>query len=227
MKTLFTVLFISLAVYSNSQTCNDFYNFKTGTTIEYIHNNAKGKMESVSKMTVTDVTTENGVVAMKTSNSYFDDKEKETYNFQQTYYCQDGNITFDMSSMFDPKVMEGYKDMQVKMESDKLDLPNTLTIGQTLKEGSATMTIFNQGIKMMTMNVRVYNRKVEAKESITVPAGTYECYKITYDVESKVLFKVQAKSTEWYAKGVGLVKQETYDSKGKITGSQELKSYKN
>jgi len=128
--------------------------------------------------------------------------------------------------MFDPKTMEGYKDMQVSLTSDKLDLPNNLTVGQTLKEGTATMVISNQGMKLMTMNIHVYNRKVETKETITVPAGTYECFKITYDVESKVIFKVQGIAAEWYAKGIGMVKQETYDSKGKITGSTLLKSFK-
>jgi len=177
-------------------------------------------------MTVTDVSNDNGVVSLKTDNVFYDDKDKETYKFQQTYFCQDGVISFDMSNMFDPKTMEGYKDMQVSLTSDKLDLPNNLTVGQTLKEGTATMVISNQGMKLMTMNIHVYNRKVETKETITVPAGTYECFKITYDVESKVIFKVQGKAAEWYAKGIGMVKQETYDSKGKITGSTLLKSFK-
>lgn len=226
MKTIYFVLFCLISFEISAQQCNDFYSYKTGTSIEYIHNNAKGKLESVSRMTVSDVSTQNGVVSLKTDNVFYDDKEKETYKFQQTYYCQDGNITFDMSNMFDPKTLESYKDMQVTMTSDKLDLPNSLSVGQTLKEGIATMVISNQGMKLMTMTVRVYNRKVESQETITVPAGSYNCYKITYDVESKVMFKVQGKAAEWYAKGVGMVKQETYDAKGKITGSTLLKSIK-
>jgi hypothetical protein len=86
------------------------------------------------------------------------------------------------------------------------------------------MTISNQGVKMMTMTVVVTNRKVEAVENITVPAGTYECYKITYDIESKMMFKVQTKAVEWYSMNIGLVKSETYDQKGKLAGSSELKS---
>ncbi|HOU99007.1 MAG TPA: hypothetical protein PLP65_09195 [Bacteroidales bacterium] len=226
MKTIYFLLSCLISIQVSAQNCNDFYSFKTGTSIEYIHNNAKDKMESISKMTVSDVSTTDGIVTLKTDNVFYDDKEKETYKFQQTYYCQDGNITFDMSNMFDPKTMEGYKDMQVSMTSDKLDLPNSLSVGQTLKEGNATMVISNQGMKLMTMSVHVFNRKVDSQETITVPAGTYNCYKITYDVESKVMFKIQGKAAEWYAKGVGMVKQETYDSKGKITGSTLLKSIK-
>lgn len=194
MKTIFITLISFISINLTAQNCNDFYSFKTGNCIEYIHNNAKGKMESISKMTISDVSTNEGIVSFKTDNVYFDDKEKETYTFQQTYYCQDGIISFDMNNMFDPKTMEGYKDKQVSLTSDKLDLPSSLSVGQTLKDGNATMIISNQGTKLMTMTIHVYNRKVEANETISVPAGTYDCFKITYDVESKVLFKIQGKA---------------------------------
>lgn len=226
LKTTLMTLISLISINLTAQNCNDFFSFKKGNCIEYIHNNAKGKTESISKMTISDVSINEGIITLKTDNVYYDDKEKETYTFQQTYYCQDGIISFDMSNMFDPKTMEGYKDMQVSLTSDKLDLPNSLSVGQTLKEGNATMIVSNQGMKLMTMTIRVYNRKVEANETISVPAGTYDCFKITYDVESKVLFKIQGKAAEWYAKGIGMVKQETYDNKGKLTGSTLLKSIK-
>ena len=90
MKTIYFLLSCLISIQVSAQNCNDFYSFKTGTSIEYIHNNAKGKMESISKMTVSDVSTTDGIVTLKTDNVFYDDKEKETYKFQQTYYCQDG-----------------------------------------------------------------------------------------------------------------------------------------
>ena len=36
----------------------------------------------------------------------------------------------------------------------------------------------------MDMSIKIYNRKVEAKEDITTPAGNFSCYKISYDMES-------------------------------------------
>ncbi len=69
----------------------------------------------------------------------------------------------------------------------------------------------------MNMNVIIENRKVEAKETITTPAGTFECYKISSEISSKVAFVNQKfKSVDWFAKGVGMVRTETYDKKGKL-----------
>jgi hypothetical protein len=34
--------------------------------------------------------------------------------------------------------------------------------------------------------------------------------------------KVKAKSAEWYAKGIGVVKNESYDKEGKIQSHTEL-----
>lgn len=40
------------------------------------------------------------------------------------------------------------------------------------------------------------------------------------------MFTVAAKSTEWIAKKVGIVRSETYDKNGKLTGYMVLTSMK-
>jgi hypothetical protein len=76
----------------------------------------------------------------------------------------------------------------------------------------------------MTMVVKVYDRKVEAVEDVTTPAGTFSCYKLSYTVESKTMFTIIAKSTDWIAKRVGVVRSESFDKNGKLTGYMVLKS---
>ncbi|MCB0580266.1 MAG: hypothetical protein KDD10_13265, partial [Phaeodactylibacter sp.] len=65
--------------------------------------------------------------------------------------------------------------------------------------------------------------KVEAFEAVTTPAGTFECVKITEDVDSKMAFvNTTGKNKSWYAKNIGLVRQEVFDEKGKLLVRQEL-----
>lgn len=220
---LASLLFVSYGVFS--QECKGLMSMQPKSALEFLHFNAKGKQESSHKTVIASNTTENGVITVVTENTYYDDKSKEVYKANQTYTCKDGVFSFDMGNMFDPAVMAGYQSMEVKLVSDRMDFPTTLTEGQTLNNGTATMTISNQGMKMMTMTTVVSNRKVEKKESVTVPAGTFECYKLTYDVETKIMFKVQAKCADWYCPELGIVKSESFDSKGKLTGSMQLKSY--
>ena len=62
---------------------------------------------------------------------------------------------------------------------------------------------------MMNMVVKIYDRKVEALEEITTPAGIFSCYKMTSTIETKTMFTMVAKSNEWMARKVGPVKSET------------------
>ena len=78
----------------------------------------------------------------------------------------------------------------------------------------------------MNMSVRISNRKVEAQEDITTPAGTFKCFKITYDVDSKVIFKTQGKGVEWISQQVGTVRTESHDSKGKMLSYSLLSEIK-
>jgi hypothetical protein len=75
------------------------------------------------------------------------------------------------------------------------------------------------------MYVNLSNRKCAAIESVTTPAGTFECYKITQDVEAKAIVKVLATDITWLAEGVGVVKSESYDKKGKLMGSSQLTKF--
>ena len=77
----------------------------------------------------------------------------------------------------------------------------------------------------MTMKFDIKNRKVEKKESITTPAGTFVCYKVTYDMDMKVLMRRSMKTAEWLAPGVGVVKTETYNQKGELEGYTELTKF--
>ena len=74
----------------------------------------------------------------------------------------------------------------------------------------------------MTMNMEVYDRKVEGFESITTPAGTFECVKVTYKARTKmgtaIPINVNISGAEWFAKGTGIVRTESYDKKDKLTG---------
>lgn len=63
-------------------------------------------------------------------------------------------------------------------------------------------------------------------ETITTPAGTYNCVKYSSDTEvSSTMFKSKSKSTMYMAKNVGMVKMESYDDKGKLQSKQLLTSF--
>ena len=68
----------------------------------------------------------------------------------------------------------------------------------------------------------IYNRKVEAEEEISTKAGTFKCFKISYDILTDAMIDIKGSAIEWIAKDVGAVRTESYNKKGKLTGYSEL-----
>lgn len=227
MKTLTLIsVFFGIFFQSIAQDCVFYCPVKEGTITETKHYNAKDKLQSTDKQTILSKTVNGSDVAVTVKSESYDEKDKLQYSKNLTFECKNGIFYFDMQNMLDPQAMSGYKDMQVKITAKNLEMPQKLVPGTTMADGNMQVQLSNQGMTLMNMTVNVTNRKIEASEKITTPAGTFDCYKITYDVETKMMFKVQSKGVEWIAKEVGVVRSESYDSKGKLMGYSVLSAIK-
>jgi hypothetical protein len=96
-----------------------------------------------------------------------------------------------------------------------------MNTGDQLKDGAFTMDIDNNGLKQ-SISMNITERKVESKESVTTPAGTWDCYKISY--KGKMNIKTMGigmllnfDGTEWFAPGFGVVKTESKNGSTAIT----------
>jgi hypothetical protein len=77
----------------------------------------------------------------------------------------------------------------------------------------------------MNMIMDIVDRKVEAAESMTTPAGTFDCMKLTQTEKMDMgMMKTTSSSKEWLAMGIGIVRQEHYNDKGELTGYMILTS---
>ena len=216
--TLICTLFICFSSISQS-TCSTYYPFEEGAKFEITSFNKKGKKESVVNYEIT--TIENNVATIKTKIS--DAKGKEVTTTKYSVTCNGNSISIDFKSLMNPDLFKQYKDVDMEMSGTNVEFPNNLKVGQTLKDANLKMTMNMSGIKM-NMTVDMLNRKVDAKESVTTAAGTFNCFVISYNTEMKMGMKMSFKIKEWIAEGVGVVKSETYNKKGKSMGYSELTS---
>lgn len=75
----------------------------------------------------------------------------------------------------------------------------------------------------MKVSFDLSNGKYEGFEKVTVPAGTFDCLKISYKIKANVLYLPQTQYiTQWYAKGIGLVKEEIANKKKELTQTRLL-----
>jgi len=222
-KLLFTtvlVMFIGI-VSIKAQDCTYYFPVKVGSSMEIKNYNDKDKLTGSAKSKVLDHTGN----TIKYTSEVFDNKDKSISKGNFEIRCENNEAIVDMSSYMKGFNKDAFKGMDVKVDSKAMSIPPSLSVGQKLNDGEVTMKISNQGVDVMTIFTKIYNRKVEALEDITTPAGKFKCAKITYDIESKSVMLMRTKGIEWISTKVGVVRTESYDQKGKLTSYSVLSSF--
>jgi len=100
-----------------------------------------------------------------------------------------------------------------------------LSVGQTLKNASLKGEGAS-GPLAIVINMLISNRKVESQEKLTIPAGTFDAYKISSDMNMETKMglgvKMDFHTISYRAPGVLWdLKSETY-RKGKLMATTEL-----
>lgn len=228
IRTLLTGVLLGFLGFSvSAQDCEAFYPMNEGAFLETKSYNEKDKLLGTSRMTVLEKQTAGNRISVLFNVKTLDEKDKELLNSQMEVYCEDGVFYVDMKKFLDQTTLQSFEGMEMVVESENMEFPSDLQPGQSLSDARINVVVRNSGINVLNMNVWVTNRKVEGMEDITTPAGTFSCYKISSDIETKMMIKISARSVEWYAKNVGVVRSESYNSKGKLTGYTMLTSFSN
>lgn len=214
------ILFLAVLGAKAQTTCSNYYPFEEGTTFQITLYDGKEKQAGVMDYLVKEATDNTAIFAYE----MHDEKGKMITASEYAITCTANGVSIDFKSLAAPGTMEQYKDMEMEMTGTDLILPNNLSVGQSLPDSEMLMTIKMAPINMK-MNTNVFNRKVEGRENLTTPAGTFDCYVISFDSEAKMGFKVSSSGKQWIAEGVGMVKQESYNKKGKLTGISLLTAF--
>ncbi len=223
--TVLFVLFIALIANIFSQDCAFYYPKTKDAILEYKSYDKKNSLTGITKHQVKDIAQSGNAVSATIKVEAYDKKEKFLGTNEFTVKCEGGTYYIDMKNYMNSQALAAYEDMDIKIESDNLEIPSSLKVGDQLDDGSLMITVSSSGMKLMTMTTNITNRKVEAKEKITTEAGTFNCLKISYDLTTKMMMTMNMRATEWYAKDVGMVKSESYTD-GSLSGTTILTAIK-
>ena len=203
--TLAAVFTLSITALSAQE---PFFLNKVGAQAEYAMKNATGSIMFYAKSVVTSIDT------------------KDASDYTIVYTTE--SLAADKSSMGAPatmkvKVKHGTVEMApphggmgATIEGNLPSYPADLAVGQT----------FEYEFKMKIMGIGSSTKgkdRVVARENITTPAGTFDCFKIESDITVNAMGQnIHTKAIGWMAAGIGNVKTETYTADGKVQMVQEL-----
>jgi hypothetical protein len=196
-----------------AQDCKNYYFLQNNKTIEMTIYNKKGVANGRQVYTVSEVKNSGGGLAGTVNSELFDKKGKTIAKGHSEIECTNGVMMIDMKMLLPSSQQEQFAKADVKADKIYIEYPATMKAGDQLKDATLNMTVDNSGMTQ-TVNMVISDRKVEAKESVTTTAGTWECFKISF--KSKMTIKtmgigipVNIDGTEWLAPGFGIVKTES------------------
>lgn len=220
MRALLVMFMVLLGVCPGFAQCNEFYQLSEGSEWEMENYSAKGKLTGRNLQKVTSFEGSSNSFMAKVHSSMYDKKDKMVMEGDLDFKCDNGTMIVDMRNFINEEQLKMFQSYNMKVEADNLEVPSGLSVGQSLKDGSLKMTTTDSPMPM-NMSVSITDRKVVGKETVTTPAGTFECYKITSNstVNTKmgIGMTMNFSTIEWIAPKVSVVKSESYRN-GKLQG---------
>lgn len=224
MRLIFLILLnISLIQFAVSQnTCEGYFPTEEGMKFELTSYDKEGEATTIALHEVVYFDEYDGKIMgeYRSFISLPDGEELAQNNYESE--CREGNLYIPYTSTLAPGLLEKYVTMDLKVSGEGVSLPGDLEKGMELEDGYTEVEVSSGDVKLITMRFEPYDRKVIGEETIETPAGEFDCFKITYDLAMKTIVPKNLKVTDWYAKGIGLVKQELKNKKGKPMGSMLL-----
>jgi hypothetical protein len=176
--------------------------------------NKKGEQSAKQVYTVSNVSNSGSAATADLTSEMFNDKGKSMAKSKAKIKCDGGMMMVDMKmSMPQQPGMPNAGETDVKADDIYMEYPKDMNVGDNLKNASMHMDMDNNGMKQ-SVDMDVFDRKVEGKEKITTPAGSWDCYKISY--KSKIRVKTMGigmpmniEGIEYFAPGFGVVKTQS------------------
>lgn len=154
-------------------------------------------------------------------SSLYDANNHLERNDEYVYQCRQDTVLTDGRLLLDPGMLRSFRDRRFAYEPVHLSWPNQPTPGP-LPGGRLTVQISSPSVDIAQVRTEVSERKLSGPESLSTPAGTFQCYK----VESRYEYVTQARAdiarravkrtTDYYAPGVGLVRSEVRGANGHL-----------
>jgi len=222
MKNLITLISIMLCTAAVAQNnCSKYYLSKPGSKVILKHLDKRDELMMRSEYIVNG----RGSSGMNVDFNLWDE-DGEIMTHGSFFMGCSNNTTYLAPETITTNLLRQYPDLEYEVViNDAVGIPNNLSIGQELQSGSVSVKIDAQ-IGMISWDSIISDRNVIDYEEITTPAGTFNCYVISYTntLRGRLASRTYS-STLWIAEDVGIVKEVTKKRNGRVVSTTILEQY--
>lgn len=184
-----------------------FYSMTDGSCKEYMNVDSNGNTVSYCIESVKDCHGTPGNGGLTYSYDFLDAEHKSIFkdgkSLDMVVTVSDGETKIKLNDLSKAAKSENYM-----TEGDLSTIPADIQVGDELKDSRVGIAVsFFKSHNLYT------NRKVTGKETLTTPAGTFDCF-IVECVSFPREKKASVFSRSWISLGIGVVKQEIVPQDG-------------
>lgn len=248
MKRIFVLTIICLFICNVAKAQNDVYLAPNPKTAKwsYLETDNAGKTAAIVYYSVESIEGDgvNGNIKLLVKEVPVA-SPKDTVKSFDFYSFKDGELLPDIFSGFEENLFDDKLDTEVRktIQEQYPDLPEdkkqevirqiktefikvsgeTRGIPRYPKIGKLPDYEFQCKISLVNMKVICDNRKIIDKEHIQTKAGIFDCFVLEETMTTKsMMMKDVERIKSWYAYGIGMVKEITYDKNGNLISTMVL-----
>lgn len=190
---------------------------RQGARLEYVRSDSgTGKTVWTHTMRIISVTDRGDTVTVVAASDFKkgNGKSLSGQTVRETFkVCKaDNSVTVGLG-----QAAAGYASFRTGLDiedsgSEQSVMPASLESGDRLPDVCTWV-----GYGPVRCDITIYDRKILRRETLTCPAGTFDCIVIEeYRKEDAPMRHRQIRNISWYARGVGYVRHDTYNAAGTL-----------
>ena len=218
-RRAFCILILFLAV-SQALVAQGYCCDRQGARLEYVRKNVKdGSTEWRHTVNVQKVTKGSDGSVVTSASTFLKANGKPYYKgdiIEEVVLRPNNDVWVDMEAVT-INYVKGRFGLNATADAAPSIIPADMAPGDTLPQ------VTGKGkVSLISFSYRIWDRKVLRRETISLPAGTFDCVVLQErKLESGPGHNRDVLNHTWYCKGIGMVRHDTYID-GKLDTSETL-----
>jgi hypothetical protein len=216
-----------------SASCDQPFGLRDGAELTYQLLDEKNRPEGLQILKVASITPHEAAkkapayTEVLLKSSLYDAQNRLQRNDEYVYQCRQDTVLTDGRLLLDPALLRSFRDRRFAYEPVHLPWPNQPTAGP-LPGGRLTVQVSSPSVDIAQVVTTVTERQLSGPESVSTPAGTFQCYKVAarYEYVTQARADMARRSVkrvvDYYAPGVGVVRTEMRDADGELDHVAQL-----
>lgn len=153
-------------------------------------------------------------------------------SFQDTVYqgqyevqCTTDGLQQDLLSKLTPDMLQSLTGLDLRTDESGWLLPTGLQPGDSIPQSYSHISGYSGDSKIIDLDLAIGPVLILDQEDLSTPAGGFGCVAMAYELWVTQVVRKRFRLRDWFSPGVGIVRREVFDRRGRFFGYCELLSF--